>query len=197
MKNYLLGLTFLFAANVAVGQEIKYGIKGGVNFANQSINAQGVSASFSSLTSFHVHGILDYGFSPSFSFQPGIGLSGKGFKVSTNGSDAKMNVLYLDIPMNFLGKIPVPALGKIFLGGGPYAGINISEKAKSDGQTIDGADSYKTADFGLNIIGGIEFKNHMTLNANYGFGLTNVAKDVEGDASVKNKVFSLSIGYLF
>lgn len=48
----------------------------------------------------------------------------------------------------------------------------------------------------MSVLGGVEFSNHLTLNANYGFGLVNIAKDID-EAPLKNKVFTISVGYLF
>ncbi|MGX5688821.1 porin family protein [Arcticibacter tournemirensis] len=198
MKKVFLSLSLLFVMGAVFGQEVKYGLKAGVNFANQTFSSSGISVSLSSLTSFHFHGFVDYGVSPNFSIQPGIGVSGKGFKSDSGEEEAEVNVMYLDIPVNALAKFPV-SFGKIFLGGGPYAGVKLSEKYKLEGETLDEDESsFNTADFGVNFLGGLEFNNGLTLNANYGLGLINVMKDSElADVTAKNKVFSLSVGFLF
>lgn len=198
MKKVFLSLSLLFVMGAVFGQEVKYGLKAGVNFANQTFSSSGMSVSLSSLTSFHFHGFVDYGVSPNFSIQPGIGVSGKGFKSDSGEEEAEVNVMYLDIPVNALAKFPV-SFGKIFLGGGPYAGVKLSEKYKLEGETLDEDESsFNTADFGVNFLGGLEFNNGLTLNANYGLGLINVMKDSElADVTAKNKVFSLSVGFLF
>lgn len=194
MKKTLLGLLLLVATGSAFSQETKFGLKAGVNFANQTVSAEGASASFSSLTSFHFHGYADFGINPSFSLQPGVGLSGKGTKIN----DIKLSVMYLDIPVNAVAKFPVSTFGKFFIGAGPYAGIKLSEKATVDGEDYDDEEvGYKSADFGVNFLGGLEVNNGLTFNVGYGFGLTNIAKEVEGDASLKNKVFTISVGFLF
>ncbi|RXF69139.1 porin family protein [Arcticibacter tournemirensis] len=198
MKKVFLSLSLLFVMGAVFGQEVKYGLKAGVNFANQTFSSSGMSVSLSSLTSFHFHGFVDYGVSPNFSIQPGIGVSGKGFKSDSGEEEAEVNVMYLDIPVNALAKFPV-SFGKIFLGGGPYAGVKLSEKYKLEGETLDEDESsFNTADFGVNFLGGLEFNNGLTLNANYGLGLINVMKDSElADVTAKNKVFSISVGFLF
>lgn len=198
MKKVFLSLSLLFVMGAVFGQEVKYGLKAGVNFANQTFSSSGMSVSLSSLTSFHFHGFVDYGVSPNFSIQPGIGVSGKGFKSDSGEEEAEVNVMYLDIPVNALAKFPV-SFGKIFLGGGPYAGVKLSEKYKLDGESLDEDESsFNTADFGVNFLGGLEFNNGLTLNANYGLGLINVMKESElADVTAKNKVFSISVGFLF
>lgn len=206
MKKVFLSLSLLFVMGAVFGQEVKYGLKAGVNFANQTFSSSGVSLSLSSLTSFHFQGYVDYGVSPNFSIQPGVGISGKGFKTDGDVLDFgdaevgefKANVMYLDIPVNAVAKFPVGSFGKLFLGAGPYAGIKISDKYTVDGDDVDTDDEtmFKTADFGMNFLGGVEFSNGLTLNANYGLGLSNVGKDT-GEGSIKNKVFSVSVGFLF
>lgn len=203
MKKILLTATLL-ATTTLLFSQTKFGVKAGVNFANQEFKAEGISVSANSLTSFHVLGLVDYQVSPIISLQPGLGLSGKGFKLDAVGVDAKVNLLYLDIPVNAVAKFPIPNFGKFFIGAGPYAAIGISGKAKGD-ESVETDDvnlfsedgAYKTGDFGFNFLGGIELAKGFTLNANYGLGLTNISRDTEDGTSVKNKVFSISVGFLF
>ncbi|PWG81015.1 porin family protein [Pararcticibacter amylolyticus] len=194
MKKTLLGLLLLVATGSAFSQETKFGLKAGVNFANLSFSGDGESVSPSSLTSFHFQGYADFPVSPALSIQPGLGLSGKGAKED----EAKINLMYLDIPVNAVAKFPVSTLGKFFIGAGPYAGIKLSEKYSLDGEEAETEeDSFKSADFGLNFLGGLEINNGLTFNVGYGLGLANVVKDSPDGYSVKNKVFTISVGFLF
>ncbi|HEX8376944.1 MAG TPA: porin family protein [Pedobacter sp.] len=201
MKKILFTATLLISSTLLFSQT-KFGLKAGVNFANQQVSTQGISASFSSLTSFHFMGLVDYSISPAFSIQPGLGISGKGFKFDVEDVTGKINLMYLDIPINAVAKFPIKSLGKFFIGAGPYAAIGISGKGTADGEE-DSDDlfseegGYKRGDFGMNFLGGLEFKNGITFNANYGLGLSNVAVNNEEDLSIKNKVFSISLGFLF
>lgn len=199
MKKLLLTATLLVSTTLLFSQT-KFGVKAGVNFANQEFEYEGTSVTPSSVTSFHIHGLLDYPLSPTFSFQPAIGLSGKGFKSEMEGEDAKLNLLYLDVPLNIVAKFPVPKMGKIFLGAGPYAAYGISGEISSDGENEDdvfGDEGYKRADFGINLLGGVELSQGFIVNANYGLGLANVIDSEDSGLSVKNKVFSISLGCLF
>lgn len=203
MKKLLLTATLLVSTTLLFAQS-KFGLKAGVNFANQEWKTEGISISMTSLTSFHLHGLYDYSISPAISIQPGIGISGKGFKIDAEGASQSFNLMYLDIPVNALAKFPIPALGKFFIGAGPYAGIGISGKTKGNITEEEDEDDdlfaeeggFKRADFGLNFLGGIELNNGLTLNANYGLGLSNIAQETDG-VSIKNKVFSVSLGFLF
>jgi hypothetical protein len=200
MKKILFTATLLISSTLLFSQT-KFGLKAGVNFANQQVKSEGVSASFSSLTSFHLMGLVDYSISPSISIQPGLGISGKGFKLDMMGETAKVNLMYLDIPVNAVAKFPIKSLGKFFIGAGPYAAIGISGKATADGEedseNLFSEDGYKRGDFGLNLLGGLELKNGITFNVNYGLGLSNIAQSASDGDSLKNKVFSISLGFLF
>lgn len=203
MKKLLLTAALLVSSTFLFSQT-KFGVKAGVNFANQEWKAEGVSITMSSLTSFHLMGLADVAVSPTFSIQPGIGISGKGTKFDFNGASATFNLLYLDIPVNAVAKFPIASVGKFFVGAGPYAAIGISGKAKGDDVDEDATDDlfddeglYKRSDFGLNFLTGVELNSGITINANYGLGLSNIAQETEGDSSVKNKVFSISLGFLF
>jgi len=56
-------------------------------------------------------------------------------------------------------------------------------------------DDYKSTDFGLNILAGYELKNGINLGVNYGLGLSNL---INFDAAkMRNRVFSLSVGFKF
>jgi len=196
MKKILsLALMIGLFASVSTAQEIKYGLKGGINFANIDFSGGGMSASASSVTNFSVHGIVDYAISPGFSIQPGLGISGKGTKFEIGGDDLTLNTLYLEVPVNALAKFNVANAGKFYAGAGPYLGIKLSSKAKMDGETED-LEGWKDTDFGVNLAAGFEFSKGILIGANYGLGLTNIAED-SGDASAKNRVLSFSVGFLF
>ncbi|WP_294347757.1 hypothetical protein [uncultured Sphingobacterium sp.] len=52
-------------------------------------------------------------------------------------------------------------------------------------------------DAGLNLLGGYKLTNGFLINAGYGLGLTNMAKKSVNGVSVKNRVFSVGVGYQF
>jgi len=221
MKKLFIAAAFLLSSS-AIFAQTKFGIKGGVNFANQEWKSSGISISPSSVTSFHIQGLADLPVNESISIQPGLGISGRGFKLSSDGASVTSNLVYLDLPINAVVKFPVASIGKFFIGAGPYASYGLGGKEKSKGfnffddeQTETKTDafgkdgSYKRADFGANFLGGVELKNGLLLNVNYGLGLLNIVKSTneneedefiseeDSDVTFKNKVFSISVGFLF
>ncbi|SHM42099.1 porin family protein [Chitinophaga sp. CF418] len=129
---------------------------------------------------------------------------------------------YIEVPLNIVGKIPVGANTRLFAGVGPYlafgvagknkvsttlAGVTTSTESKikwdddtpfHDGDPNQGLDKYKRFDWGGNVQVGAEFRNFL-VSAQYGhgFGKINSGGDDSRNDKNKNRVFSVSLGYLF
>lgn len=215
-KTYTLILACLLSG-VAMAQEtsgttksgIKYGIKAGVNFATISLSGKDVDKEekdvLKSQTSFLIGGLVDIPVSGSFSIQPGLTLSGKGFKeeYTDKEDNESTNVMYLEIPVNAVYRI-----GGIYLGAGPYAAVALSGKNEdSDPETKEkiefGNDPEKDheirrGDFGINFLAGYQLQNGINVGVNYGLGLNNVATEyTDYDYKAKNRVFSVTVGFSF
>ncbi|MGV3509541.1 MAG: porin family protein [Sphingobacteriaceae bacterium] len=188
---------------------IKYGIKAGVNFATVSTSGdEDDDEDLKSQTSFLIGGLVDIPLGTSFSLQPGLILSGKGYKTEYNeegeSEEFQRNVMYLEIPVNAVYKI-----GGIYLGAGPYAAFALSGKDKwkyqEEGEPAEegdekvkfgsGEEEMKSSDFGLNILAGYQLTNGFNVGLNYGLGLSNLSNF--DDYKVKNRVFSVTVGFTF
>jgi len=214
--------------SVAAMAQVRVGVKGGWNIANVTNTNSGGTDDSRSLNSFHVGAIADLPLSEIISIQPGVFYTGKGTKIESgdvNGATyfkTTTNPRYIEIPVNFVGKIPVGQNTKLFLGVGPYAAFGIGGKNKyesniagihtngeSDIEWDDdtpfnnddpnrGYNKYKRFDYGGNILAGAEFGNFL-VSAQYGLGFGKIysgADDSRDDKS-KNRVWSFSVGYLF
>jgi hypothetical protein len=143
--------------------------------------------------------------------QPGILYSIKGAKA--DGSDDKINLSYVEVPVNFVYK-PELGAGRLILGFGPYVAYAVSGKFKYDNGSDEdiefeneitpiqaAAGNYvKPLDAGANLLFGYEFANKLSLQLNAGLGLVNINPKVEGidtDAKTKNTGFGVSLGYRF
>jgi hypothetical protein len=221
MKKIILLMGILCSASMLHAQTIKTGIQAGVNFSKLSGSADGESTTTGTLTGFHVGGVLDIDLG-AVSIQPGLFYSSKGGKESYNETEtfngvtvsaigyAKVKLDYLELPVNILYNIPVNS-GKVFLGGGPYAGYGISGKTKYDLTASGGGSSasesgeddikfgsdgdFKSTDFGINFTAGFRMNSGFAISAGYGLGLTNIAN--VSDGSVKNHVLKVSAGFFF
>lgn len=192
------------------GSPLKFGLKAGVNLPKYQIgDTQGSDEQTKSTTNFHVTGYLDAPLVGPLWIQPGISLQGKGGKIESSLGEFEQNTMWVEVPINFVGKIPLGLTGtNFFLGAGPYLGIGISGEnkttvsnttVKTDVKFGDDNDSdLKGTDFGLNFMGGVQINHGFTLGAGYGLGLTDLRPTTEGgDGKLTNRVLSFSIGYSF
>lgn len=139
-------------------------------------------------------------FSEQLAFQPELLYSGQGAKAEFMGSDVKLNLSYINIPL-MMKWYAYEGLNFEF---GPQIGFNVASKVKVEGSAFEIADGtydfdevfgedVETVDFGLNIGAGYELPMGLNFGVRYGLGLTDVVKDTKA----KNSVFSLGIGYSF
>jgi hypothetical protein len=204
----------------------RFGIKGGFNAANITIDNEGTIKDKKAVGSFHVGAYADLPLLPILSIQPGVFVSGKGSKYtvgdneSNNYTEVSTRPLYLEVPVNAVIKIPIVNNVRLFAGAGPYGAIGIGGKNKLEGklagiafsdeesikygnddpQSGSNGNSYsgdlKRFDFGVNVLAGIEI-SRLTLNANYGHGFVNIKPGSDNDSrKYQNRVFSVAIGFL-
>ena len=200
MKKIILTVAAVFAFGFTNAQETKFGIKGGVNFANLT----GDIEDNSSLVGFNVGGLVEIKVSDKFFIQPELLFSAQGAKAEyTEGTinyEGKLNLGYLNIPL--MAKYYV-AEG-LSLEAGPQIGFLLSAKSKSDAtdgnfSTSDEQDVkefFESTDFGLNFGAGYDFTSNLSAGVRYNLGLTNIAKN-SGDDEIKNTVLSVSLAYKF
>ena len=183
MKKFLLlaVLTVLGFANVTA-QEIKFGAKGGLNFATISgDNTNGIDA----VTSFNFGVLSEIPISDKFSFQPELMYSGQGYSFNDN----TIALSYLNVPL--MGKYYVTK--GLSVEAGPQIGFLLAAK----NEKTDVKDSFNTVDFGVNFGLGYKLDNGLNFGLRYNLGLTDI-NNVEGySGKNKNGVFQVSIGYFF
>jgi hypothetical protein len=136
MKKKLLAavVTVLGLLN-AQSQEIKLGIKGGINFASVSGN---YTAKPETVTAFNFGVLAEIPITEKFSFQPEALFSGQGFAI--NKDVVALN--YLNIPL--MGKYYVTK--GLSLEAGPQIGFLLSAKQES----VNVKDSFHSLDYGVN-----------------------------------------------
>lgn len=207
MKKIILTALAVFAFGLTNAQEVKFGVKGGLNVSNWTGDTEGVD--LKSKVGFNAGAFVEIKFSEMFSLQPEILFSSQGTKVDnfeTNidgvdyTGDVKFNLSYINIPIMFKYYVDE----KFNVEVGPQIGFLASAKTatKLEGysQTVnqDVKDSFESVDFGLNFGLGYDFTDRCFAGARYNLGLSNIAETEAGDDSkVNNSVFSLSVGYKF
>jgi hypothetical protein len=209
----------------STAKEGNFIIKGGLNLANISVTSNGRVDQANTLKSFQVGIAYDIPFSDGFSFQPGLLYTGKGAKTQFGKEGdafyyrATSNPMYLELPLNFVGKIPLTQTSSFYLGAGPYAAMGITGKNKVDSYTLGvhhyssndivyskddpttaqeenyGYGKIKRFDYGLNALAGFEF-TRFTIGANYGYGLVKLNSGTDNSSSDKgkNRVWSFTLG---
>jgi hypothetical protein len=206
----------LLLPNSSLAQEIRGGLKLGLNMAN--IHGADVDTwenvtreSWGSKIAFCFGGYLTFKIADIFAIQPEVFYTMKGSKLETTylgeTYKEKVKLSYLEIPV--LAKIIIPTQSSVkpCLFAGPALAIKLSSKdwyeIAGESHEDDISDYVKGTDFGLVMGGGLDFglgaanKGKITVDLRYTLGLTQIV-NVEGlTFDVKNGAFSLMIGYTF
>lgn len=206
----LLG-TFISQAQSGKTGGTTFGVRAGVNFQNlNGEDIQGNDLDNKIKVGFNVGVNAEIPLADEFYLQPGVLFSTKGAKAD-DADDSKINISYIEIPINFLYK-PELGDGKLLLGVGPYAAFGVGGKIKSDDGDVDlkfdseadladAGRTLKRFDFGGNLLVGYEFSNRFSAQLNAQLGLANIMPDIRnfdiGDAKIKNTGFGISLGYRF
>ncbi|MBO9727218.1 MAG: PorT family protein [Chitinophaga sp.] len=130
----------------------------------------------------------------------------------TSGA-TKLTLRYLELPVNFVYKVPV-GFGKLLVGAGPYAAYCVRgdyklEAIDAGGQVSSGSKriDFKSSpnifgtgmniqrwDAGLNFTAGVELNCFLTLTGHYGYGLMNLDKSTN---NLNNRYWGVSLGFIF
>lgn len=165
---------------------LAFGIKGGFNVANISVDTE----SFDSKVGLIVGGFVRRRVHEFFSVQPEVLFSQQGAKFR----DETYSVNYLQIPVLAVASVEQPSVTPFILFG-PAIGLKLSASAEGrEFEREDIGDEVSGTDFGFVIGGGVEI-NQLLLEARYTVGLKDTAPD--DDEVVKNRVFSILVGYRF
>lgn len=117
---------------------------------------------------------------------------------SLGSSETKLRLTYLDVPVTARFGSTTTNNVHFHAFTGPQLGIKLSAKAENDfiGNEEDLDDEVKSWDFGWTFGAGVEM-NNVSLDARYTFGLTNIDASEFSDGSIKNRTFTVLVGYRF
>lgn len=198
MKKALFSAALIAAASFSMSaQDIKYGVKAGVNFTNYSGDVSGTDMR----TGFHVGGLAEFKWG-NFAVQPELLYSTAGAKADSFDPDTFQTVEATDK----LGYISIPVAAKYFIieglsiQAGPQFAFLVSAKAEVGNEEGDIKDLYKSFDLG--VFGGLgyEMESGLLFSARYIQGVSNISDiNFEGysDAKVNNTNIQISVGYKF
>lgn len=183
----LVMIVTMTAANNASAQ-IKFGLKGGVNVTDMSLNSSVFDAS--NRTGFFV--------GPTIKVQlplVGLGIDASALydqreakiKVGNTTTKETLRSQAINIPINLRYGWGLSSMANIFLFAGPQFGFNVGDKDQKI--TENSTWSVKNSNFSLNFGAGVTLLNHLQLTANYNVvcGKTSDATIKEGFEQLTNK----------
>ena len=187
MKKTIFVTVLLVAISMNMqAQLVKFGVKAGVNYANQNgsdITVNSTNYTTSAITSYHAGLIAEIKLVDSFAIQPELLYSTQGATYKNAGEEFRNELGYLSIPV--LAKINLNKFVSLELG--PQASFLLSERNNFDVKDANTFDFAVVGGLGLNIT------KSLFIQGRYGLGLTDASKD----AQVKNSVVQVSAGLKF
>lgn len=181
----LVMIVTMTAANNASAQ-IKFGLKGGVNVTDMSLNSSVFDAS--NRTGFFV--------GPTIKVQlplVGLGIDASALydqreakiKVGDATTKETLRSQAINVPINLRYGWGLSSMANIFLFAGPQFGFNVGDK---DQKITEGSTwSVKNSNFSLNFGAGVTLLSHLQLTANY-----NVVCGKTSDATIKEGIEQLT-----
>ncbi len=196
----LVMIVTMTAANNASAQ-IKFGLKGGVNVTDMSLNSSVFDAS--NRTGFFV--------GPTIKVQlplVGLGIDASALydqreakiKVGNTTTKETLRSQAINVPINLRYGWGLSSLANIFLFAGPQFGFNVGDKD----QKIDEKSTWsvKNSNFSLNFGAGVTLLSHLQLTANYNVvcGKTSDATITEGinkEVRSRANAWQIALAYYF
>lgn len=181
----LVMIVTMTAANNASAQ-IKFGLKGGVNVTDMSLNSSVFDAS--NRTGFFV--------GPTIKVQlplVGLGIDASALydqreakiKVGNTTTKETLRSQAINIPINLRYGWGLSSMANIFLFAGPQFGFNVGDKDQKINESSTW--SVKNSNFSLNFGAGVTLLSHLQLTANY-----NVVCGKTSDATIKEGLEQLT-----
>ncbi|MDR4954173.1 porin family protein [Chryseobacterium sp. ES2] len=206
MKKIFLGLaliagTFAFAQSTSTSTEattpstssskIKFGLKAGLNVSNLS------NMNMNSKAGFYGGVFVNIPVAKDFSIQPEVLYSAVGAK-EKGGSNAKLNLEYLSVPVMFQYK----ALPNFYVEAGPQFNFLIDARLKKSESTSLLKNGTQSFDFGIGLGAGYYITKNIGINVRYTAGLSDIVKTkyhygYDREGSVRNGVFQVGVNYKF
>jgi hypothetical protein len=217
MKTKLFApVVFLLLVSLTIqaqDNKIRFGVLGGLNFQNiNGKDASGDKLENNLKLGFHLGANAMIGIAPEFYFQPGLLLTTKGTRYDVTGSTVRLNISYIEVPLNLLYRSQL-GNGNMLLGFGPYLAFGVGGKLKpGSGSSVDikfrnevSSAGWEYAylrrfDSGANIFFGYELPSGLFGQINAQLGMLKINPKYSGTTSKaieKNTGFGISVGYRF
>lgn len=201
-------LVFLFAvACSGLKAQVLYGVRMAGGFAFQQVKSSTVRSTGGSVKTFNIYGFAQVPLKDDFWLSAGLGIANKGSVVYDDALTTTTHLTYFEAPVSVLRKFTFSNTGIFFIGAGGYlamgwkGNLNYETPGSNTSDIIRyGKDNdLKKFDTGLYFSTGFELRNRLVFNVGYSLGLNNIAslsQQDSGTSVVKNRVFSVGLGYL-
>lgn len=198
--NYLSILALLFTIHVNA-QDIKFGLRGGVNISTIVKNE---TNTLRARPGVNIGGFVDFGITEHFSIQPGLQITTKG---ALDNDNYKFRSTYLEVPVYALYHYNGDKVS-FFTGAGPYFAVGVGgqelgtdEFGNTYKRTIawDETGAWRRPDAGLAFILGFQFAPGIQTGVNFDLGIANIHKPYHGNDNLRayNRTFGIFVGYVF
>ena len=184
---FTLVAVLMFGLSVPVQAQVQFGVKGGLNVGNMSLNNDLLKAS----------NRTGYYFGPTVKFTlpvVGIGIDAAALydqretKLSndklkeTSSFEKTVKQQQIVVPINLRYNIGLSKMAALLFYAGPQFGFNVGDKNESiDGKRIDW--HFKNSNLSINAGAGVMLLNHLQVSVNY-----NIACGKTGEATVDNTI---------
>ena len=205
MKTFLKTFTLIFALVLTVNTvqaQINFGVRAGVNLANQTFEFGSFSIEPDARVGLTLGVLANIGITEAFSIQPELNFIQKGSKTKedlANFQEEQIIIFnYLEIPVLAKYTFASDAVDLSLLAG-PSLGFGLSGSIEVAGVKDDidwDEDEVKQGDFGLNFGVGAGFGNFF-VDVRYQLGLTNLNDSDDDEITLKNKGINIGVGYMF
>ncbi|WP_378188230.1 porin family protein [Aquimarina sp. W85] len=170
MKRIFLSAIAIFGFSVATqAQDLKFGFKGGVNFA--TLSGDDVDSDLDGRTGYHIGAVAQVSLMDMIALQPEVLYSAQGVK--------DRNIDYLNVPVLLKYKF-----AKVLsIEAGPQFGFVVNDDVKNGAKP-------ESFDFSGAVGAGVEISSFFA-QIRYNIGFTEVVENFDG----KNSAFQISVGY--
>jgi len=189
MKKILVVICVLIAS-YGYAQDLKYGVKAGLNFADYVGDDTGGN---DAVTKFYFGGFVNSPITERLSFQPELFFSFQGAEFDdVYDNKVKINTNYLNIPI--LLKMALGSNDFVSLYAGPQLGVLLSAEAEADGDTEDIKDALNSLQLGLNVGFSLNLSKEIAIDVRYNRGLS---KAFDGEGKIYSSVLQLGAAFSF
>ena len=213
MKKQLLSALVFITLSGAANAQIRFALEPGLNISNYSVQKWAETSGVNIGT--RPGGMVDIGLNNHWSVQPGIFYVMNGFRQAyyyTNPLpgkvDLKIDINTIEIPINVMYAFGSAGDNRLFVGAGPYLGINIGGKVTATDMGVKTSqslaigssptDGLKRIDVGAGVNAGYEFKFGLFVSARYQMGFVNLQPFTgSGGYDIHASSYGISVGYFF